>query len=239
MERKISVGDVISRVFTIYRDHFGVLFLLALAIFVAAAILEALLWKAGGIVTAFLAYIILLFALFIYQGTVVRLVESVQAGDGRAHSAGELLGSVGPVLLPLIGAGILAGIGIAVGFVLLIVPGLFLLTIWAVIAPAIVVERVGVFDSFGRSYELVRGNGWEVFGTVLVFALIAFGVSAILQSIGIGIGDFAGVLVAGLIANVLTAPLSGLVASVLFFDLRGIKEGAPAPAPAGGAPPPP
>ena len=39
--------------------------------------------------------------------------------------------------------------------VLLIVPGLILLTIWAVIAPVIVVERSGVIDAFRRSRELV------------------------------------------------------------------------------------
>ena len=44
---------------------------------------------------------------------------------------------------------------------------------WAVIAPVIVVERRGVFDAFGRSRQLVRGNGWPVFGTVLVAFLIA------------------------------------------------------------------
>ena len=58
----------------------------------------------------------------------------------------------------LIVVGILAGIAIAIGFVLLIIPGLFLITIWSVIVPVIVIERTGVFDSFGRSRELVKGQ---------------------------------------------------------------------------------
>ena len=62
------------------------------------------------------------------------------------------------------------GLGILVGFILLIVPGLFLLTIWAVVAPVTVLERPGIFAAFGRSRELVRGHGWTVFGAlVLVF----------------------------------------------------------------------
>ena len=53
--------------------------------------------------------------------------------------------------MPLLVAGLLAGICIALGFVLLIVPGLVLLTIWAVIAPVIVIERTGALEAFGRS----------------------------------------------------------------------------------------
>ena len=56
---------------------------------------------------------------------------------------------------------------------LLIIPGLILLTIWAVFAPAIVIERIRVIDAFGRSRELVRGNGWPVFGVIIVAFLIA------------------------------------------------------------------
>jgi hypothetical protein len=44
-------------------------------------------------------------------------------------------------VLPLIGAGLLSGIAIGIGMLLLLVPGLIRLTIWAVIAPVIVVER--------------------------------------------------------------------------------------------------
>ena len=65
---------------------------------------------------------------------------------------------VQPRLPALIVAGILAGLGIALGLVLLIVPGLFLLTIWSLIVPSIVVEGKSAGESFGRSRELVAGT---------------------------------------------------------------------------------
>ena len=58
---------------------------------------------------------------------------------------------------------------------LLIVPGLFLLTIWIAVIPAVVLENRGIGESFGRSRELVRGNGWNVFGVIILTFLLLIG----------------------------------------------------------------
>ncbi len=63
---------------------------------------------------------------------------------------------------------VLFAIGVGIGFVLIIIPGLFLMTIWAVVAPVTVLERPGIFEAFGCSRELVRGNGWNVFGVIVI-----------------------------------------------------------------------
>jgi hypothetical protein len=102
----------------------------------------------------------------------VGLVRDVQAGRGGS-SVSELFGFAVPVLLPLIGVGLLSGIAIGIGIVLFIAPGLILPTISAVIAPAIVIERRSVFGAFSRSRQLVRGSGWPVFGVVLTAFLIS------------------------------------------------------------------
>jgi len=165
----------------------------------------------------------------LYQGMVVELVRDVQ--DGRLDaSVGDLMRSVLPVLGPLIGAGLLAGLGIAGGFFLLIVPGLILLTMWAVIAPVIVVEHRGVFDAFGRSRQLVKGHGWPVFGTVAAAFLIAFlaGIVFILVAGSIASGPIVRIVFSAL-ASTITAPIEALVASVLYFRLLAIKAQPAAP----------
>jgi hypothetical protein len=48
----------------------------------------------------------------------------------------------------LIVAGLLAGIGIAIGLVFLIVPGLILLTWWCLIVPVVVLEGKQVGEAF-------------------------------------------------------------------------------------------
>jgi hypothetical protein len=238
MNRKIDVGSVFSEVFAIYRSQAGVLLPVAFWLFLVVAIVNGLI--AGSLIMLAVALIVATIAGTLYQGTVVELVSDVQDGR-RDSSAGDLLRSAAPFIVPLVGAGILAGIGIGIGMLLLVVPGLFLATIWAVIAPVIVIERAGVIDSLGRSRELVRGNGWPVFGAIVLALIIVFVGSAVFGAIGEGIANGPLVrIVFSAIASTITAPISALVAAVLYFRLRAIEGVAPTvaadPAPAAPAP---
>jgi len=234
-ERRLSVGDTINETFSIYGQQFVPLIGSAVLVFIVVGILAGLLAAAGGVILAILASIVQLAGRTLYVGFVVKLVEDVRDGR-RDEGIGELFSSAAPAILPLIGFAILAGIGIAIGFVLIIIPGLILLTFWSLGAPAIVAERVGVFEAFGRSWNMVRGNAWSVFGVLIVMLLIAIALSFVLVAIANPIGDGA-ILVANIIAGALTAPLFALAVSVMFFDLGGgrVRETSPAEA----APPPP
>jgi hypothetical protein len=237
MDRKLDVNSVIGEVFSIYRAQAAVLLPVAFWLFLVVAIVNGLIGSKLSLLPIALA--VGTIAGTLYQGTVVGLVRDVQDGR-RDSSAGDLVRSAMPVVLPLIGAGLLAGIAIGIGLVLLIVPGLFLLTIWAVIAPVIVVERSGVMSSFGRSRELVRGNGWQVFGAIAVAFVIVLLGSIFFGAIADAIANGPLIrIVFSALASTITAPVSALVAAVLYFRLRAI-EGSPAPAVGSpDAPPPP
>ena len=148
----ISPGSVVSRIWEIYRDQTVVLVGTAFVLFAVPFVVLLL------IPGATIAVAILFWALSVlYQGMVVELVNDVEDGQ-RDHSIIDLLRSVEPVLLALLGVSILFGVGVGIGFVLLIIPGLILLVMWSVVAPVTVLERPGVFAAFGRSRELVRAT---------------------------------------------------------------------------------
>jgi hypothetical protein len=252
MNQKLDVARVFERIFQIYRDQFTLLIPAALVVFVPVAILSGLIYSGDvGILGALLVAALATIATYWFQGMVVEAAEDILDGR-RDHTVGSLIRSVTPVIGPLIVAGLLAGLAIGIGLLLLIVPGLFLLTIWAVLAPVVVLEKKSAFEAFGRSRELVRGHGWQVFGVIVVLFLLQFIVAAVIQAIANGVSDsFAAYAVSDLIVRLLVAPLSALAAAVLYFELRGRKEGAAttadptltAPAattsPTGGPPPPP
>src|SRR5207248_2197581 len=155
----------------------------------------------------------------LYTGFVVRLVQDVRDGR-RDQTVGDLFSAATPALLPLALFCILLAIGVTIGFILLIIPGLILLTYWSVGAPTIVVEDAGPIDAFGRSWNLVRGDAWSVFGVLVVVFVIVFVVAAILDAIGVAIGAGA-LVVATVVAGVLTAPIPAVAISVMYFELSG------------------
>ena len=105
-----DVGDTLREVFDIYRDHGGVLLPVAFWLFLVVAIVNGL--TVGKLSLFWLGPSVSLTVGTLYQGMVVELVRDVQDGR-RDSSVGDLMRSVLPVLGPLIGAGILAGLGIA------------------------------------------------------------------------------------------------------------------------------
>jgi hypothetical protein len=248
MNAKLDTARVFERIFEIYRDQFTLLIPAALVVFVPVAVVSGLIYAGDvGILGALIVAAIGTIATYWFQGMVVEAARDILDGR-RDHTVGSLARSVTPVVFPLVIAGILAGIAIGIGLLLLIVPGLFLLTIWAVLAPVIVIERRDVMSAFGRSRELVRGNGWQVFGVIVVLFLLQLVVTGVIQAIANSVADtVVGYSVADLVVRLVVAPLSALAAAVLYFELKALRgepvlgtgaEGQIAAEPAPAAPPP-
>jgi hypothetical protein len=102
--RPLSVGETLNEVFALYQRNFGVLIPAAFWLFLGVNIVAGI---AGNHNTGLLAVAaILTFAVAVlYQGMVVSLVRDVQDGT-RDSSVGELISSVGPVLIVIEKAGV-------------------------------------------------------------------------------------------------------------------------------------
>ncbi len=231
---EIRAGDVVNETFSVYRDNFAALIGGALAVFVIVGLVAGLLDSVGGIIFSLLATIVRLIGYAVFVGFVVHLVQDVRDGR-RDHSMGDLFSAATPAIGSLIIFGILYGIGVAVGLFLVIIPGLFLITMWAAGAPAIVVEGIGAIDAFGRSWKLVKGHGWSVFLALILILIIIVLIQAVLVLIGAAIG-VGGVIIASIVASAITAPIFSIAVSIIYFELAGEIATAPPAAPAPPAP---
>ena len=234
----MTVGGILGESWRLYTKFFTRFFLVALIVFLIVNLVNAGLGAALGsgsgifLLLALITTVVSLVGTFWLQGTLVYAVEDVR--DGRIDSSiQELFERVRPYLGTLIGAGILAGLGIALGFVLLIVPGLILLTWWCLIVPVIVLEGKSIGESFSRSRELVRGHGWTVFGIVIISALLIGIASGVIQSIFSFLPPFWRYWIGGSIANSIVDPFLAVALTLMYFELRGspAAEAAAAPAP--------
>ncbi len=237
MGDRLDTGAVIRKVLDIYVDQASVLMPAAAVVFVFTGVLSTVLVVASpGL--ALVSTLIGLVAITLFTGMVVELVADIQ--DGRRDATpSQLLKAAVPVLGSLILVALVAGIGIVIGFILVIIPGLILLTIWSVAAPVVVLERPPGLGALSRSRELVKGNGWAVFGVIFVLtvavSILAGAIEIGADSAGTGVG-----IVVRVIIGVLTAPLSALAAAVLYFELLRLSgASAPPVADVGSYPPPP
>lgn len=217
----ISVGKVISDSFSLYGQNFGVLIGVGLVIAIIVGIINGILNDSDSAFLHFLAWIVQLIGTAVYTGFVVKVVQDVRADGTRDNSVGDLMSAAMPAIGPLIVFGILSGIAIGIGFILLIIPGLFLMTIWSVGSPSIVAEGRGPLEAFGRSWELVKGQAWTVFGVLVCVFLIMVAALIVAGLIGAAIGGIVGAAIVAILVSLVYMPIAALVASTLFFDLGG------------------
>ena len=231
-------GAIVREAWELYKAHWRTFVPLALIVYVVLGLVTLVFALLLGWLGAIIGALASIVGTFWLQGALVEAVQDVR--DGKQDlSIGEMFQRVQPRLPALIVAGILAGLGIALGLILLIIPGLFLLTIWSLIVPTIVLEGKSAGESFGRSRELVKGNGWSVFG-VIVITIGAVIVASIIVSLLTfwlpdGVDDFA----RSLISNTVVVPFIACAWTLMYFALAQGRSAAPAGVPESYSPPPP
>src|SRR5690242_5822699 len=214
---------VLSEAWDLYRRFASHFLLIAFVIYVITAILVALL-SLIGIAGALIGAVISFAATYVVQASLIKAVQDVR--DGRVDlDLSQTVRAAGPYILPVIGASILAGIGVTIGFILLIVPGLILLTFWCLIIPFIVLGGSGVFASFGNSWRTVRGYAWRVFGTYVLVFLILIAFSIVLGLILSLLPVFLRSFVNNVVTGTLIAPFLALVATLIYYRLVAAHGG--------------
>lgn len=256
----MSVGGILDKTFTLYRRNF-LRFITIVAVIQTPIALISLIWTstlvqgipdgsaaqvgtpeyrgpeaaslaiiaAGSMVTLLTTVV----GHALCQGALARSVS--EAYLGNEITVGQTFRGVLPKLMPLIGASILVGLVVGLGFLLLVVPGVIFGLWFFVATPSIIVENQGVISGMSRSKALVSGNLGKVFAVGLLVWLIAMVISvpmawiatfasAVLAggnaTLGLFISQFA-----GLVGEVLAAPVGAAAAILLYYDLRIRKEG--------------
>lgn len=165
--------------------------------------------------------VIVLIAVAIGQGGIIHVGllqmqrEPVGVGQGLVSSF--------RFALPVIGISILAWLGILLGLILLIVPGLMLMTIWVVALPVALSERTSVIQALEESGEMTKGVRWQVFALLLIagvfFVALSFfteGLAGILPDTAYFVGD--GLLVP--ILSGVSSLITGYGTAALFHELK-------------------
>lgn len=159
---------------------------------------------------------------------------SVDDLSGKPVAIGNALSTSLPLILPMLGLGVLMILGIIAGLFLLIVPGIYLMLRWAVSAPVLVVERPGVFKSMARSASLTENHRWAILGLFVLFFVAVLVVQMIVVLMlpgGMAVAGYSTgmpsllVIVVMTIVQIVTSMVATVGLAAIYFELRQIKDG--------------
>lgn len=231
--RPLSLGEVLDVSFGLYRSLFVPLLVVAV---ICQAIPMALgvYLGASGAMFSNLPLSLLYGALAVILGSIGVAASTFIVSDaylGRETSATVALQRATTLLGRLIVISILTSILVGLGFLLLIVPGVILLSGLLLSTVVAVLEAPpSATAAMGRSWDLTRGFRGKVFLTVLVAFLLLLVPSIAISGADAILGDSDGtvsliILVLEAVLQIFIYPFAYVVMTVLYYDLRVRKEG--------------
>ncbi len=207
-----TIESALRTTFALLRDNF-VAFFVATLVFTAPSLILSLL-GVGYLVTLVVGLVANVLVMVSLN------IGAIRAMGGMRSDIATLINSVNrPDLGRLILLGIVQNIVTMLGVIAFIVPGLWVLSLWMVAMPAMLVEHATVGGALDRSANLTQRRRWQVLGAFLV---VAVPVVIVAQVLGISTGAF---VLFWLIEAALATVLVSLSA-VLYTLLCGEKEGA-------------
>ncbi len=245
-----DIGRVINRTFGAVGANFPVFFGLSVLLYGLPQGLLGLYRSSSGLggseiwsspgqwVVAVSAGLVSVVCSFALQAAIVH--GSVLDMNGRKALFADCLTTGVRHFLPVLAISLLTVLALLLGFVLLILPAIFLAILFVVTVPVRVVENRGIFGSFSRSAALTQGSRWTVLGLFIVYGLLAWGFSLVASMVLLGVsalfggGAYSGPgSASGLVLDGLLVPLLGSISTMMgaagvaavYYELRTIKEG--------------
>lgn len=191
---ELSVGEIISQSFRLYRARFILFFLpFVVAHLISGIFVSVLLWylplpsppppgaSFATITQWFLDFVATWILISAFLGISSAVIGAIATGmaikctsdflEKGSSTIKEGLGFAMSKLVSLAGVSIISGILIIVGLFLFYAPGVIFMIMFSLAVPVVVIERKGVFESLGRSRKLVSHRWGKTFVLLLIIGI--------------------------------------------------------------------
>jgi hypothetical protein len=248
LHRRRDLAAILSDAFRLYGQHFGLFATLAFGVVVPVELLVGGiglggLWSNYAHDSAFRSQ----------RGLIAPLVEFVEVplitathihavmriADGETPSIAVTARQGIAVFAAVLGTLLLYLLGVIGGFILLILPGVYVAIRWYFASQVVVVEGLTYGAALKRSGALVQGNWWRVLGYGIVFQLVLLPLSLLVipfEQVAESANRSVFALVGSMFVDGFSLSFVALTATLLYFDLRAREASLPAPAGASPAP---
>ena len=147
--------------------------------------------------------------------------------QGMRPTIGDALVTGARLMLPMVGVTTLFVLGVAVGAILFVVPGIIIFLMWSLASPALVAQGGGVFDVLRSSRRLTKGSRWKLlalWGVMIVPMLVLqMGSASVIGSDSETARWSAAVVETAV--SLLFGMVSACVIASAYLELRRLKDG--------------
>ena len=220
-----SIGSLFKQAWSLYASRFPKLLGVVLVpVLLGTAVLGGMsyLWMNTTNLAVLLGSLILAFAAMLVLAPLsqLALVLMVAEPDEKTNIFSVLKASLRKIL-PYLWIAILSSLAIFSGFVLLVIPGIFLVVTLMFTSFFLVHENMRGREALVKSYEHVMGHWWPVFIRVFILFILMTGISSIIDSVL----KVSGEVISSLVGNVITMPFIVAFLYLLYKNLKAIKAG--------------
>jgi len=238
INRELSLGEVLSKTFDLYRRDFTKYFVLFAVVGVIIGVVTALARQAfvlpilprnptpqqfSSWFSAFFQAFLLLIAVSlivtvvfssIAQGSAIKMA-SEQIEKGHTEIGASIRFAVSR-LLWIWALSIVIGVIVFLGLIALIVPGIILAIMFSLALPVLLIENKGVLESMGRSRQLVSHRWLKTFATFLVVGIVLLIASSLIGALS-GLLGVAAPVVSGIL-SAFYQPLIPILMAVYYYS---------------------
>lgn len=226
--RPMGVGDIFDTAFKLYQRRFLLFAVIALIVHVPYALITLVIGTPDNQDQVFATTIVtnVLFAFVIFPlGQAAMTVAVSKTVLGEPTSASSAFGDAAGRLMPLLLTMLLTGIAIVFGYILLIIPGIYLTLRYFFCTVIVVLEGHSGRGAMKRSAELVSGNYRKTINILLLLGLLSFilnfGLGFVLGTLQVSVALSEVIL---LVAQALFLPIQTTALLLFYYDLRVRKE---------------
>jgi hypothetical protein len=254
--RPLSLGEILDRSFSLYRANFllfagivaiphllTLIFQLSqIAINKAPTTAQTLSRWGSGLTATTIVFIVIgvivWFAVALYSnGATVYAVSDLYLGRPTTIVASykRMRGHA----LNLFAVGLLQGLAFIAGFILLVIPSIWVACRLSVSVPAALLEDLGPSEALSRSFALTEDKAWRPFAIFGLYIMIAFGMASLFQTPFVvlimlaaksGNANLVAVWsacsqVADFFVQTAVTPVITIALAVYYYDLRVRREG--------------
>jgi hypothetical protein len=231
--RQRDIGELLDETIALYRRNFALFAGIVAVLAVPQALLGVVAAVYSGTFLGGAAILLIFLSTMLYIVMIAALARAISRRYlDETTTIADAYRSIGwSIIVRLVGASVIWFLCIGMSFAFFVIPAIVFAVYWLFVPQVIVLEGVTAANSLGRSWRLVQGSFWRVFGYGIV-VFIAYGVLQIgvTQAIGLALSPLgvAAPVLGGLVsASISTLALPFLLGAItlLYYDLRIRKEG--------------